>query len=132
MPDYLHGKIQLLLVAYFLALQGKLPVFPAVETRMKIRTGLYLIPDVAVFYPDEPERVPENPPLVAIEVLSLDDRLTAVREKLQEYRIWGVAHVWLIDPHSQRMYTCDSALTEVGKLAIRELGIEILPKQIFE
>jgi hypothetical protein len=29
---------------------------------MKIRTGLYLIPDVAVFYPVEPEQIPENPP----------------------------------------------------------------------
>jgi Uma2 family endonuclease len=132
LPDYLHGKVQGMLFAIFLAARGKFPVFPCVETRMKIRTGLYLIPDVAVFYPDEPERVPENPPLVAIEVLSLDDRLTAVREKLEEYRAWGVPHVWLVDPHSRRVYTCDAGLIEVAKLAVPELEMEITPAQIFE
>ena len=53
LPTYLHGKVQALPVAVFLALRGKQPVFPCVETRMKIRTGLYLVPDVAVFYRQE-------------------------------------------------------------------------------
>ena len=76
--------------------------------------------------------MPEKPPLVAIEVLSLDDRLTTVREKLEEYRAWGVAHVWLVDPHSRRMYTCDAGLNEVEGLAAPELGVEISAVQIFE
>lgn len=39
LPDYLHGKVQLLLAALFLTLRGKMPVFPCVETRLKIRPG---------------------------------------------------------------------------------------------
>lgn len=132
LPDYLHGKVQALLAGIFLALRAKFPVFPCVETRMKIRTGLYLIPDVAVFYEEEPERVPEHPPLVAIEVLSIDDRLTAVREKLEEYRAWGVPHVWLVDPHSRRMYICEPGLKEVPKLTVPELGIDVTGGQIFD
>lgn len=131
LPDYLHGKVQALLVAMFIGLRDRVPVFPCVETRMKVRTGLYLIPDVAVFYREEPEGIPENPPLMAIEVLSTDDRWAAVREKLEEYRRWGVAHVWLVDPHSRRLYTCDAGLNEVGKLAVPELGMEVTPAQIF-
>ena len=53
---------------------------------MRLRSNLVLIPDVAVFYQTEPSRVPDAPPLLVAEVLSLDDRLTAVREKLDEYR----------------------------------------------
>jgi Uma2 family endonuclease len=132
LPDYLHGKIQGVLASAFFPLRARFPIFPCVETRMKIRTGLYLIPDVAVFYPDEPEMVPDGPPLIAIEILSLDDRLTAAREKLEEYRAWGVQHVWLVDPHSRRMYTCDAGLTEVATLAVPELGMEITPAQIFD
>jgi Uma2 family endonuclease len=74
LPDYLHGKVQDLLCAFFAALRKTLPVYPCVETRMKIRTGLYLIPDVAVFHPAESDLVPESPPLAAIEVLSPDDQ----------------------------------------------------------
>jgi Uma2 family endonuclease len=73
----------------------------------------FLIPDVAVFYPHEPGLVPDTPPLIAIEILSPDDRLTKVREKLEEYRAWGVPHVWLVDPHSRRLYSCDEGLREV-------------------
>jgi len=130
LPTYLHGKTQGILIAIFIALRSK-SVFPSVETRMKIRTGLYLVPDVAVFYPDEPSDLPENPPLIAIEVLSPDDRLTAAREKLEEYRAWGVRHVWLVDPYSKRMYTCNEKLIEVTQLAVPELAIEIFPAQIF-
>jgi Uma2 family endonuclease len=132
LPDYLHGKVQGLLFAFFAALRKTLPVFPCVETRMKIRTGLYLIPDVAVFHPAEPDLVPETPPLVAIEVLSPDDRLSEVRATLEEYKSWGVPHVWLVDPHSQRMYTSEAGLHEVPSLAVPELGVEVTPSDLFE
>jgi hypothetical protein len=36
-----------------------------------------------------------------------------------------------VDPHSQRLYVCDSGLTEVKSFAIPELGIKIGPTQIF-
>ena len=29
--------------------------------------------------------------------------------------ISGVTHVWLVDPHSKRMYTCDAKLIEVPR-----------------
>lgn len=79
---------------------------------MKIRNGRYLIPDLAVFWPDEPLALPETPPLLVVEILSLDDRLAEVRDKLEEYRKWGVRHVWLVDPHSRRMYTCEKGFVE--------------------
>ena len=64
--------------------------------------------------------------------MSPDDRLTAVREKLEEYRAWGVKHVWLVDPHSRRMYACDAGLTEVATLRVPEIDAELTPSDIFE
>lgn len=132
LPDYLHGKVQLLLAAILAKMRDRFPVFPCVETRMKIRSGLYRIPDVALFYPDEPERIPEHPPLAVIEILSLDDRLSDVRQKLEEYREWGVPHVWLVDPHSRRMYTCETGLREVERLELLEFEFAITPSRIFQ
>ena len=65
-------------------------------------------------------------------MLSPDDKLAEVRKKLDEYRAWGVPHVWLVDPHSKRLYTCEAGLTEVATLKIPELGIEVTPADIFE
>ncbi len=98
---------------------------------MKVRAGRYTIPDFAVFYPDDPSPVPETPPLVAIEILSPDDRLSEVREKLEEYRTWGVPHVWLVDPRSHRFYTCDAELIETSSLTVPELGIELAEGDLF-
>ena len=131
LPDYLHGKIQLLLGAFFLALRQSHSLYPSVETRMRLRHDLVHIPDVAVFYPAEPKGLPDQPPLVAIEVLSLDDRLSDVRTKLGEYRAWGVPNVWLVDPHSQRFYVCDSRLREVETLTIPDMGIELTKTTLF-
>jgi Uma2 family endonuclease len=132
MPDYLHGQVQGLLFMFFALLRNRLRVFPSVETRLKMGPNKVLIPDVTVFYPERPKQQPDSPPFIAIEVLSVDDRLSAVREKLEEYRAWGVPHVWLVDPHSQRLYTCHSGLTEVPTLQIPELDIELKPTDVFD
>jgi Uma2 family endonuclease len=133
LPDYLHSKTQGLLVALFAALRKALPVFVCPELRVRVRTGLIRIPDISVYYPNEPqERVPSTPPFVAIEILSPDDRMANVRSKLAEYRTWGVTHVWLVDPHSKRMYSYDAELVEASVLRIPELSIELTPADVFE
>lgn len=79
--------------------------------------------------------VPETPPLVAVEILSLDDRLSEVRNKLEEDKSWGVAHVahvWLVDPHWRRMYTCEIGLVETQLLKIAELGVDVTAADIFD
>jgi Uma2 family endonuclease len=58
--------------------------------------------------------------------------MAEVRNKLAEYRAWGVTHVWLVDPHSKRMYTYDAELVEVSTLRIPELDVELIPADLFE
>ena len=132
LPDYFHARTQALLIVFFEILRKRLPVYACPELRMKLRTGLYLIPNVAIFWPSKPASIPDSPPLVAIEILSLDDRLAKVREKLEEYKSWGVPHVWLVDPHSRRLYTCEKGLSEVAALPVPELGVTVTADDIFE
>jgi Uma2 family endonuclease len=133
LPDTLHARTQLLIGFFFEALRKMASVTPYSELRLRLREGLVLIPDICVYWPERPAgRFPDVPPLVAIEIMSPDDRLTAVREKLEEYRAWGVKHVWLVDPHSRRMYTCDAGLTEVATLRVAEIDAELTPGDIFE
>jgi hypothetical protein len=55
-----------------------------------------------------------------------------MRNKLEEYRDWGGPHVWLVEPHSRRLCCCEDKLKEVDALRIEELGIELLPCDIFD
>jgi Uma2 family endonuclease len=132
LPDYLHGRVQGLLFMFFELLRKRLQLYACTETRMQLAPNLFLIPDVAVFHGSEPNPVPDQPPLIAIEILSPDDKMSAVREKLERYRTWGVAHAWLVDPHSRRLYTCDEGLAEVPRLTIPELNVELRPSDIFD
>jgi Uma2 family endonuclease len=133
LPDYLHSKTQRLLIVFFALLGRTIPLHVSPELRLKIRENRYLIPDISIFRGVEPSAsVPDQPPFIAIEILSPDDQLPAVGEKLREYRAWGVKFAWLFDPHSKRMYTWDARLTEVPTLRIPELGLDVTPADVFE
>ncbi len=110
MPTYLHGKIQALLCILFGTLLKRYTIFIATEVRHAITPQhLYRIPDVAIFADQEPTQpVPDHPPLIAIEIASPDDRLSETLKKFEEYRHWGVAHIWLIDPVEKRLYSYDA------------------------
>ena len=79
------------------------------------------------------EDCPDTPPYVAIKILSPDDRMGDVTQKLREYRSFGVAHVWVVDPVNQELYGYDSdGLHQVRFLQIPEFGINFTSAQIFE
>ncbi len=71
-------------------------------------------------------------PFIAIEILSPDDRMAEVRNKLQEYADWGVAHVWLIDPHMKRLYLCRDGLHEVPSYQLPEIKLSVTPADLFD
>ena len=133
MPDYLHSKIQGLLLIWFGRLMERHRVQPCPELRMHLGPGVYRVPDVALIAGPEPEvRFPDTPPLVTVEIVSLDDRYPDVIEKLEEYRKWGVPHIWLVDPHKKRLGVYhESGLQDVSSLALPEYNFEIPAQVLF-
>jgi len=127
MPDYVHGRMQAKLLVRCGQLEASHRLFGCSETRMRLAPDLYRIPDVAVFAEREPqETVPSRPPVVTIEIVSRDDRYSAVLEKLAEYQQWGVANIWVIDPHRRTLATYeDGALRTVPKLALPGYPFEL-------
>jgi Uma2 family endonuclease len=131
LPDSPHSCTQSLISAFFVMRRKTTPLWVGSELRMKVRPGLYLIPDVTV-YRAKPPLLPDTPPFIAIEILSPDDRMPEVKDKLEIYRTWGVPHVWLVDPHAKRMYTWTGELNVAPSLRIPELDTEVTPADIFE
>jgi Uma2 family endonuclease len=136
MPDFPHSNTQMECGGFFRDLRKKdgLPFYPCPELRHQVRPGRYLIPDVAVHWPNPPaEAVPSHPPLIVIEVLSLDDRMSEVLAKFQEYVAWGVPHVWLIDPRSRQLSIYDrQGLRHVEAFPVPEANRVLGPSDIFD
>ena len=133
LPDYLHSKIQGLLLIWFGRLMERHRVQPCPELRMHLGPGVYRVPDVALIAGPELEmRFPDTAPLVTVEIVSLDDRYPDVIEKLEEYRKWGVPHIWLVDPHKKRLGVYnESGLQDVSSLTLSEYNFEIPAQQLF-
>jgi Uma2 family endonuclease len=57
------------------------------------------IPDVCVFSRDVPiEQVFTKPQLIAIEILSPEDRHSRIEERMNNFRDFGVPNLWVVDP----------------------------------
>ena len=106
LADFDHAQTQGELYSFFRPLRGSHRFFPATEMRLCLRPGRHVVADLAVFWPDRPTaKPPEMPPFIVVEILSPDDRMSEVRDKLREYVEAGVRHVWLADPYAGRS-TC--------------------------
>ena len=103
------------------AANGASPRIAWLTTRVKWITRL------AIFAGEEPrEAVPSEPPLIVIEILSPDDRMSETLNKLSEYRAWGVRHVWLVDPETRGLYTyAGSGLSGTDAFQLAEYGVRI-------
>jgi Uma2 family endonuclease len=129
MPTLSHGGTQAELAYRFRVVRDSHHLFPVTETRMRLAPDLYRIPDVAVFAGGKPnEEVPSNPPLIAIEIVSPDDRHSELQDKLAEYEKWGVAHIWVVDPGRRSLATYRSGtLATVPHLTLPGYSVEIGP-----
>ena len=133
MPDNIHSLIQFLILMEIGRLIQSHPLFPRPELRLRISQDVYRIPDISVFGSKPPlERVPSLPPLLVIEILSPDDRHHNLMEKLEEYRVWGVANIWVIDPLSKRLATySETGLRYVQSLSLAEYPLQLTPSALF-
>jgi len=133
LPTFPHGSIQLRLGARLLTLQPAHPVFTGVDVRVRIAHDLIRIPDVSMWVGTQPDPMPAVPPLVVAEVLSPDDRMYEVLQKLAEYQTWGVRHIWLIEPELKKCHVYRSgSLTEVSRLELPELSFALEAAELFE
>jgi Uma2 family endonuclease len=127
-----HSDVQWRLSGIIYELAKTQRVFGRPELRMRLGPTRFRIPDFAIFLERPTEHVPSSPPLVAVEIVSPDDRYSALMEKLAEYRDWGVRHIWAIDPKLGKLYTFDeSGPHEVTTLTLPEFGLDIRPSDLF-
>ena len=133
MPDRIHSLIQFLILMAIGRLIQSHPLFPYPELRLRLEPRVFRIPDISVFGGQAPrEDVPSTPPLLVIEIVSKDDRHPNLMQKLDEYRVWGVPNIWVVDPLNKRLalYTA-LGLQNVSSLALADYPFELTPGILF-
>jgi Uma2 family endonuclease len=133
LPPFSHGELQARLAVVFDRLsQSGRRFFTAVEVRSRTSGNRIRLPDFSAWLERPAEAVPTTPPYVAAEILSPDDRVQPLMEKLREYRAWGVAHIWLIDPQYKTMAEFGSSgLLDVAAYRLPEYNLEVTCADLF-
>lgn len=122
-----HSEVQTLLVGWFLQRRTELGIRVLVEQRVRVSPKRYRVPDVCVLLGGRPqEQVLTNPPFLCIEVLSPEDRMTRVNERIHDFLNSGVRYLWLIDPKTRQawVYTA-GAIQEVADGFLRTQSPDI-------
>jgi Uma2 family endonuclease len=134
LPTLVHGQIQALLIVLLAQLLPRLQLTLITEPRLQIESDLYRVADVAVYQGPRPEgRYGTSPPLIAIEIVSPDDRYNDLTERLEDYRRWGVKHVWLVDPQRKRLWEyTEAGLLQYASLKLPEFDFEISSQELFK
>ena len=103
-----HSRLQMFLAALFFTnrVAWGVEVFP--ELRTQVAGKKFRIPDLLVIRAGTRfESVLDQPPLIAIEILSPDDRIGKLQEKFDEYVAFGVEHIWVFDPERRVAWRVD-------------------------
>lgn len=130
-----HGLLQAILSALFINNRTAWQVRVVTDVRTQVKSARYRVPDVSVLHANSPrEPIIRHPQLIAIEILSPEDRLSRLQEKVDDYLEFGIENIWVIDPETRRVWTADAFglhLVQSGELTVPKTPIRVVFSELF-
>jgi len=102
-----HSILQAAITAWFWNHQREWEIDVRPEQRVQVSSTRFRVPDVCVLRQRESrEPIVSWPPLICIEILSKDDTLRSMRERVNDYVDFGTENVWILDPATREAFVC--------------------------
>jgi Uma2 family endonuclease len=97
--EYEHARLQTLLGSRLVGMEKQLRTRTVVEQRVQVKSDRFRVPDICVIGATQPiEAIMGRPPFLCVEILSREDRMSEMLERVDDYLGFGVSYVWVIDP----------------------------------
>ena len=112
-----HSLLQTEIAFYYRSRRQQWGLWPLVEQRVQVSAKRFRIPDVCLVAGAPGDQILRTPPFICIEVLSPDDRLAEMRQRVEDYLAFGVPYVWILDPAARHAWRC----TPGGMQVVTEL-----------
>jgi Uma2 family endonuclease len=127
MPGVDHGDLQGLIVNWLMNRRRDLGIHVFPDTRTQVAAHRFRVPDISVTLSRARGRILQEPPFLCIEIVSPEDRVGRMEEKIDDYLKFGVQYVWLIDPRKKLAwsYTRAGKREAVSILVTDEPRIEV-------
>jgi Uma2 family endonuclease len=133
--EYDHGLLQILLGQLFRNNRDAWGVRAVTDVRVQVSHSHFRVPDLSVLRADAPkEQIITHPPLIVIEILSPEDRLNRLQECIDDYLVFGVENIWILDPERRiaRTATKDGLhIVQTGVLNVPGTPIIVMLSELF-
>ena len=132
--EYEHSTVQWAIVDWFRRHDKSWQTRSIQEQRTRLRTGNVRVPDVSIWKRDIPiEPVFSHPQLIAVEVLSPEDRQSRVQGKIEDYRQSGIPNIWIVDPVKRVGWDCsDGNWTRKARFEVPGTPIYLDLEELFK
>ena len=135
MGEYEHNNLQAALIAWFFNRGAEWNIRVLPEQRTRVGQNRVRIPDLCLVPRDTAiERVRVTPPILAIEIMSPEDRISRTVHVLDDYYRMGVRNLWLFDPIDRVVFTYTPStlqLVETTRLNLPNSPIYLDLPQLF-
>lgn len=130
-----HSELQAIITRIFGQHRKDWAIRVLTEQRVQITPTRYRIPDICVLSRTDPkDRIVSWAPLLCIEVLSEEDRMSAIQTKIEEFYSIGVRNMWVLDPWKRVAYYASPQGFQQpsdGTLRVEGTPIEISLAEVF-
>jgi len=132
--EYDHGRLQRELIVYFHARRKKWGLCVVPEQRIQVSATRFRVPDVCLTLGEPREQILHTPPFICIEILSPEDRLAAMRQRMEDFLAFGVPYVYVLDPATQQAWRCTlgGGMQEVAELRTENPATVVPVRDLFE
>jgi Uma2 family endonuclease len=131
-----HGRIQRRLIVYFDVRSKELGIEVVPEQRVQVSPTRFRVPDVTVVKTSQVlGEIFTAPPHLCIEILSKDDTMVYMQEKIDDYLNFGVPYIWIINPRLRKGYIATKAgvvEAEAGFLKTSDPDIQVPVAELFD
>ena len=106
MGEYDHATWQRALQKWFLSHEDDWNIRVLAELRVQVSATRYRVPDVTILDHTLPvEQIITHPPIAVFEILSPEDRMPRVIQKLSDYAGMGIRTIIVVDPGADEVWT---------------------------
>jgi Uma2 family endonuclease len=104
------------------------------EQRVQVNPSRFRVADVCVLAEDAPrEKIVRTPPMLCIEILSPEDTMNKLMERVKDYFNMGVPACWIVDPIAREAWIATRGqLIEATDGVLRAGGIEMPLNEVLE
>lgn len=105
--EYDHSTVQREILFWFYRHDKQWQTRSLQEQRTRLNSDTVRVPDVSVWARNVPvEPIFSQPQLIVVEVLSPEDRQSRMQTRIEDYRRFGVPHIWVVDPAQRIGWDC--------------------------